>query len=91
MFSAKECLYKALYEHVGEYFGFHKAKVVSITDTDLEIEVQEDLSDRVKKAFVSLVNMNLIWVLLEPLLWNKKKKVYLLLFSEQHHQVFCNN
>ena len=51
VFSAKECLYKALYEHVGEYFGFHKAKVVSITDTDLEIEVQEDLSDRVKKGF----------------------------------------
>ena len=51
VFSAKECLYKAIYEQVGEYFGFHKAKVLSISETDLELEIVEDLSDQIKKGF----------------------------------------
>lgn len=51
VFSAKECLYKAIYAQVGEYFGFHKAKVVSIGDGVLELEIVEDLSEQIKKGF----------------------------------------
>ena len=59
-FSAKECLYKAIFAEVGEYFGFQKASVVELTDKTIKLEINEDLSDTIKKdlAWKQVMTLN---------------------------------
>ena len=38
-------------QKVGEYFGFQKASVVELTDKTIKLEINEDLSDTIKKGF----------------------------------------
>ncbi|RXF01361.1 4'-phosphopantetheinyl transferase superfamily protein [Pseudoalteromonas sp. PS5] len=50
LFSAKESLFKAIYKYVEKYFGFDAAKLVML-DTEkhlLELEIVEDLSDKIR-------------------------------------------
>jgi enterobactin synthetase component D len=51
-FSAKEALYKALFEQVGHFFGFEAAELVRISPNDrtLELQLVSDLTTRLRRG-----------------------------------------
>lgn len=49
-FSAKECLFKALYPYVGDYFGFEEAQIreISVTESMLTLQIMNNLSPKIQ-------------------------------------------
>ncbi len=68
IFSAKECLFKALYPRVNRYFGFSSARLVNIFQSSVELVITEDLCEKCSKApyhtlhYQLKKDMVLVWI-----------------------------